>query len=193
MTHATLVARWRPATAGLALAYDAAAVLAGSVFIALSAQLAVPLPLTPVPITGQTFAVLLAGALLGPARGLAAVALYLLEGVGGLPVFAGGGFGAGHLLGPTGGYLVGFLPAAWLTGFLAQRGWDRRFVTTVAAMSLGTAALFVPGVLYLAAFVGFSRAVYAGLLPFLPGAVVKILLAACLLPSAWRLLRRLRL
>ncbi|HUS92950.1 MAG TPA: biotin transporter BioY [Phycisphaerae bacterium] len=190
MMHATLAGQFRPSEAGRAVAYDAAVCLAGSALIALSAQVAVPL--WPVPITGQTLAVLLIGALLGPLRGAAAVGLYLLEGSAGLPVFAGGGAGAGHLLGPSGGYLAGFLPAAALTGFLAARGWDRRFGTTVAAMLLGTLTIYVPGVLWLAGFVGLPAAARGGMVVFLPGDAIKVLLAAFLLPAGWKLLNAAR-
>ena len=171
MTCATLVDALRPSTGARDPAYDVAMTLAGAGLIALSAQLAVRLPLSPVPVTGQTFAVLLVGALLGSARGAAAAGVYLLAGAAGLPVFANGASGLLYMLGPTGGYLAGFLPAAWLTGLLAESGWDRRMPTTAAAMLLGTAVLFLPGVLYLAVLLGLDlrTAVQVGVLPFLPG------------------------
>lgn len=179
---------FRPSARASGIAYDGLLVLAGSVLIALCARLTVLLPISPVPITGQTFAVLLLGALLGWRRGLATVGLYLLEGASGLPVFAGGFSGPAYMLGPTGGYMVGFLAGAALTGWLAERGWDRRLGTTAAAMALGSVALFTPGVLWLAAFVGPSKALYAGLLLCLPGEALKIALAAVLLPMAWKIL-----
>lgn len=161
-----------------------------SAVIALGAQLEVPLPFTPVPLTGQTFGVLLAGILLGSRWGSASVALYLAEGLMGLPVFAGGAAGAAVLAGPTAGYLVGFLPAAWLAGRLAERGWDRSPLTAAAAMLLGSSAIFAFGLLNLSRFLSASELLAAGLVPFLPGDVVKSALAAAVLPGAWKLLGR---
>ena len=191
----------RPARPVSAPAYDAAAVVAGSVFVGLMAQVAFFLPFTIVPVTMQTFAVLLVGALLGSRRGAAALALYLAEGLAGLPVFAHGGFGPMHFAGPTGGYLIGFVAAAWLTGRLAECGWDRRVGTTLAAMTLGTAVIFASGLAWLIPWIAaaegsglpraFPLALTTGLLPFLPGAAVKVALAAGVLPMGWRLLRRL--
>lgn len=189
MTHATYAGAFRPVGRGRAAAYDAALVLAGSVLIALSARAAFYL-FGLVPVTGQTFAVALVGALLGSRRGAAAAALYVLQGACGLPVFAGGAAGPAYLVGPTGGYLLGFILAAGAIGLLAERGWDRRFATTVAAMAIGDAALFVPGVIWLAVFVGPAAALVNGLLLFLPVEVVKVGLAAWLLPAGWKLLRR---
>ncbi len=182
----------RPTRVLPAWAYDIALVLAGSVLIAASAQAAVHLPFTAVPITGQTFAVLLVGGLFGARRGVATVLAYIGEGAIGLPVFANGAAGAAYLAGPTGGYLIGFVAAAWIVGRLAQRGWDRRFVTTAAAMTLGTVAIFLCGMSWYAAFVGPLHVFAGGLLPFLPGAIVKIVLAAALLPSGWKVLALLR-
>jgi biotin transport system substrate-specific component len=172
--------------------YDALLVLAGSALIALSAQVAVPLPFSPVPVTGQTFAVLLVGAALGATRGTAAVMAYLAEGAAGLPVFAGGLAGPAVLLGPTGGYLLGFLPAAWICGALAERGWDRRVPGTLAAMAAGDLAIFAVGVPWLARFVGPENALAFGVVPFLAGNAAKIVLAAGVLPVAWRWVRRAR-
>ena len=169
-----------------AIAYDLGLVLLGSLFIAASAQVALPLPFSPVPVTGQTFAVLVVGAALGRVRGVAAVAAYLAEGASGLPVFAGGAAGPAVLLGPTGGYLLGFLPGAWLCGALAERGWDRRVGGTIAAMLLGNVAIFAFGLPWLARVVGASNALTLGFWPFLPGDVVKIGLAAAALPLAWK-------
>jgi biotin transport system substrate-specific component len=118
------------------LLYDAVLVVTGSVFIALLAQVAIPLPFSPVPITGQTFAVLLVGVLLGSRRGGLGVLLYLLEGAAGLPFFAGGTAGLARLAGPTGGYLVGFVVAAIVVGLLAERGWDRRIWGQVFILGL---------------------------------------------------------
>ena len=127
------------------LLFDAAVVLVGSAFIALMAQVSVPLPFSPVPITGQTLAVLLVGALLGTARGAMTAALYLGWGIVGLPVFAGGTFGLARLAGPTGGYLVGFIAAAAVVGHLAQRGWDRRPRTCALALAIGNLVIYLFG------------------------------------------------
>jgi len=179
----------RPASRTLGLAYDLLLIAAGSVLVALAAQVAVPLPFTPVPWTLQPLAVLLVGALLGARRGAAALIAYLVEGASGLPVFAGGAFGVAPLMGPTAGYLFGFVPAAFVTGFLAERGWDRRFVTTWAAMALGSLTLFAFGVAWLSRFIGWQGAVAAGLLPFVVGDLLKQVLAALFLPALWRVRR----
>jgi biotin transporter BioY len=180
----------RPAGRRLAALYDLAMITAGSLVVGLAAQLEVKLPFTPVPLTGQPFAVLLVGALLGARRGAAAMLAYLGEGALGLPVFAGGAAGPAAMFGPSGGYLAGFVPAAFVTGFLAERGWDRRFLTTWAAMALGSATLFACGLPWLALFVGWDNVIATGLLPFLPGDLLKQALAAATLPSAWALARR---
>lgn len=172
------------------LLYDLLLVAAGSALIAASAWIAIPLPFSPVPVTAQTFAVLLLGSALGARRGTAAALAYLAEGCAGLPVFAGGAAGAHVLLGATGGYLAGFVPGAFLCGFLAERGWDRRVWTTVASMAIGNVAILIPGLLWLARLVGPAHVLTMGLLPFLPGDVVKIALAAALLPYAWKRLTR---
>jgi biotin transport system substrate-specific component len=179
----------RPQSRALALGYDALLVVSGSIVVALAAQVAVPLPFTPVPWTLQPLAVLLVGALLGARRGALALVAYLGEGLAGAPVFAGGAFGPLVLAGPTGGYLVGFVPAAFVTGFLAERGWDRRFFSTWAAMALGSATLFAFGLAWLSRFVGWQAAVVTGLLPFVVGDLLKQVLAALLLPSLWKLRR----
>jgi len=181
----------RPASKRYALAYDLAVAAAGSVVIALSAQVSFRVPWTIVPITGQTFGVLLVAALLGSRRALAAVTMYLLQGVSGLPVFAAGGCGLGYLLGPTGGYLAAFLPAAWLVGLLAQRGWDRSPAKTIAAMLLGNLVIYVGGAAWLSLLVGPKAAVLTGVAPFVIGDVIKIALAALALPTGWKLLRQL--
>jgi len=158
--------------------------------VALSAQIRIDLPFTPVPITGQTFGVLLVGAVLGTYRGVLSLALYLVEGAMGLPVFAGGAAGAHYLVGPTGGYLVGFVVAAGITGWLAEREWDRRVWMAALAMLVGNLVIYVFGLPWLARFVGPQAAVVKGLLPFIPGDILKLLLAASALPSAWKLVEK---
>lgn len=169
-------------------AYDLILVLAGSAFIAATAQVWFTLPFSPVPITGQTFGVLFVASLLGRGRGAAAVLLYLAEGAAGLPVFAEMKAGPHILLGPTGGYLAGFVPAAWVCGALAERGFDRTIRGTILSMLLGNVAIFALGLPWLARYVGPEHALALGFWPFLPGDVVKIGLAAALLPLGWRLL-----
>jgi biotin transport system substrate-specific component len=170
---------------------SAALVVGFSLLTALAAQLVVPLPWTPVPLTGQTFAVLLTGALLGSRMGALAMIAYLAEGALGLPFFRGGAGGAAHLAGQTAGYLFAFPVAAYVTGYLAERGWDRRFLTAAAAMALGSAVILACGWAGLTLFYRTgSEAFAAGVLPFLVGDVVKIALAAAALPAGWAILRR---
>ena len=128
------------------------------------------------------------GSALGARRGAASALAYLAEGACGFPVFAGGAAGPHVLAGPTGGYLAGFVLGAWLCGALAERGFDRRPVPTVVSMALGNAAILSLGLLWLARFVGAPRVLALGLVPFLPGDIVKIALAAALLPLGWKLL-----
>jgi biotin transport system substrate-specific component len=165
-------------------------VLGGSLLIALAARIQIPLPFSPVPVTGQTFAVLLLGALYGSKRGLATVLTYLVLGTLGLPFFAGGASGLARLAGPTGGYLVGFVAAAFVVGVLAERGWDRRLWTAAVAMILGNLVIYAAGVAWLARFVGWDAVLATGVLPFLAGDALKIALATLLLPAGWKLLRR---
>jgi biotin transport system substrate-specific component len=180
----------RPARKHSAWLYDGTVIIGGSLFVALSAQVAIPLPFSPVPITGQTLAVLLVGMLLGRTRGSLAMLAYLAEGAAGLPVYAGGTAGLARLLGPTGGYLVGFVVAAFVAGFLAERGWDRHVVTTILAMILGNIAIYCCGLLWLTHFIGSAHLLALGLLPFLPGDAIKIVIAAILLPAGWKALGR---
>ena len=161
-----------------------------SLLTALAAQIVIPIG--PVPITAQTFAVLLTGALLGSRLGAMAMIVYLLEGASGLPFFYGGHGGITHLLGPTGGYLVAFPAAAFITGAFAENGWDKRFLTAAAAMAAGSVIIIIAGwawfsfVTHTAPGVAFK----VSILPFLIGDVVKIMLAAVVLPSGWALLKR---
>jgi len=166
-------------------AREAALAVVGVVALALSAHVIIPLPFTPVPITGQTFAVLLLAAAYGAPRGLASVALYLLAGAAGLPVFA----AASGVY--TDGYLAGFALAALVVGWLAQRGWDRAFPTAIAAMLAGEIAIDACGLLWLARFVGWGHVVALGLTPFIVGDALKLLAAALLLPAAWFATRRI--
>lgn len=183
----------RPVARPMAWGRDAALVLAFSLLTAVAAQVTVPLPL--VPITGQTFAVLLTGALLGPRLGAMAMAAYLLEGLAGLPVFAEGRSAWSPsnipllptILGPTAGYLFSYPLAAGLVGALAGRGWDRRPATMLAAMLLGSVVIYVGGAGWLAHYIGLHKALLLGVAPFVGGDAVKGLAAAALLPAGWKL------
>lgn len=156
-------------------------IMGGSLVVALTAQLTVPL--WPVPITGQTFGVLLVGATLGSRRGMAALILYLAEGAAGLPVFAGGSFGPMALVGATGGYLWGFVLAAGLIGWLMERGWDRSVGKAALALSLGNLVIYLIGLPWLALFVGWSKLLMVGLIPFVPGDVLKLVISTLALSS----------
>ena len=164
---------------GLALAF--------SLLIALSAQFKIPLPFTPVPATGQTFAVLLCGALLGARWGTIAVGLYLLEGFAGLPVFAGG-----HnytQLSATIGYLPAFMIGAAVTGWFCERGWDKSTVRALSAMTFGLFVIYAGGWFGLTYFMPASAAFAQGVVPFVVGDIFKIVLAAAALPLGWKLTR----
>lgn len=195
LASATVADLLRPAERVRAAFYDVALIIGGSLLIALCARLAVWLPLSPVPVTGQTFAVLMIGALFGARRAGLSVLAYIIEGAAGLPVFAAGAGGIAWLLGPTGGYLVGFVPAAYITGFLAQNRWDRRVGTTVLAMILGNVVIYAFGLLWLFCLkhlfmlpIARDGILASGLYPFIIGDLLKIALAAAVLPSGWKLL-----
>ena len=165
----------------------AALVVFGSLLLAVSAQFKIPL--YPVPATGQTLVVLLIGMTYGPRLGGITIAAYLFEGALGLPVFAGGAAGAAVLMGPTAGYLFGFLLAAIAIGYLAERGMGRTVVSTIAAMVIGNCVIYLCGALWLANFIGFGQAIVAGVLPFLYGDALKLVVAAGLMPWAWRAIK----
>jgi biotin transport system substrate-specific component len=182
----------RPRRVVPAAVLDVAAIILGSLVVAASAQISIRLPFTPVPVTGQTFGVLLVGASLGGKRGAASLLLYLAEGAAGLPFFAAGASGAEALAlsSPTAGYLWGFVLAAYAVGALAQRRWDRGLGSAIGAMLIGEIVVYSAGVPWLAAayHVPAQRALALGLYPFVVGDTIKLLLAAGLLPSAWRLI-----
>ena len=162
---------------------QAAFVVFGSLLLAVSAQFKIPL--YPVPVTGQTLVVLLIGMTYGPRLGSITIAAYLFEGALGLPVFAGGAAGMAVLMGPTAGYLFGFLLAGMAMGYLAKRGMGRNVLSTVAAMVIGNCVIYLSGALWLANFIGFEQAIAVGVLPFLYGDALKLLVAAGLMPWAW--------
>ncbi len=167
------------------------AIAVGAGLVAAAAQVSIPLPFTPVPITGQTFAVLLVGSSLGAIDGAASLGLYLLAGIAGAPVYADGANGWNVVSGATGGYLVGFIAAAALTGALAKFSWDRRFSSSVASMLSGNVVIYLFGLSWLAIrlHTGLEKTLELGLYPFVVGDLLKLYLAAALLPTAWRLVR----
>lgn len=162
-------------------------VVGASLLLGLSAHVQIPGPL---PLTMQTFVVVLVAAALGSKRGTAAVLAYLVEGAAGLPVFAHGTAGVAYFAGPTAGYLAGFVVAAWVVGRLAERGWDRRFATAVVAFLAGHLVILTVGFAWRSAFVGPVIAAADGFVKTLPGMLIKTLLAAMVLPMAWRLVGR---
>ncbi|MBI5822957.1 MAG: biotin transporter BioY [Chloroflexi bacterium] len=165
-----------------------ALIFAGSLLVAAFAQ--IEIPTQPVPITGQTFAVLLVGALLGSKRGAAAMVAYIAQGALGLPFFAGGASGMGILSGATAGYLLGFVGAAYAVGWLAERGLERSVRTSILPFLVGTVIIYVFGVAWLSILLmSFSKAIQFGLLPFLVGDLIKLIAAAIALPSAWQFMK----
>ena len=184
----TIYTRTFPHTSGWLR--DVILILLGALFVAVLAQVEVPLPFTPVPITGQTFGVLLVGAALGSRRGAASLVSYLLMGIIGLPFFAGGAHGLDIVIGATGGYFIGFVLAAYVVGLLAERGLERNMRTALIPFLVGTLLIYLCGVSWLAIVLGsLSKAVVAGLVPFLLGDAIKLLAASLLLPAAWKLAR----
>lgn len=186
MTLGDLLVRRNSLTRTVAL------VVVGASLIALCAQISIPLGFTPVPLTGQTFAVLIVGAGLGTAAGTASAALYVVAGALGAPVYADHAHGWHVLSSASGGYLVGFIAAAAVTGALAERRWDRHFSTSLSALLTGNVVIYLFGVPWLAhsLHVSVAKALELGLYPFVPGDLIKLYLAGALLPVAWRLLGR---
>lgn len=176
---------------------DARALRAGALFAMtlltiVAAQVSIPLPFTPVPLTLQPMVVLLGGAMLGSRLGASSQIVYLALGIAGLPVFAASPIlpqGAARLLGPTGGYLMAYPAAAFVAGWFAEGGFDRRYVTSFVAMAVGLAIVFAGGVFWLASSIGMAAALRAGFWPFIGADIIKLAFAAAILPAAWRLLR----
>ena len=194
LTNAVCADIFRPSEKVRALIYDAVLIIIGSLVIALFAQIAVGWP---VPITGQTFAVLMIGVLFGSKRGSLAVLTYILEGAAGLAFFAQGKAGITALAGPTGGYLVGFIFAAYIVGLLAERGWDKRIETTILTMIFGNLIIYAFGLGWLFVLASSGKLTDAkgilvvGLYPFIIGDIIKIAVAAALLPAGWKLLNKI--
>ncbi len=190
-THPTLIGTLWPGETAKPLRLVALAVL-GTALLTLSAK--INIPFYPVPLTMQTFAVLVIAMAYGPRLGTATLILYMAEGAVGLPVFAGTpekGIGLAYMMGTTGGYLLGFVLAAALCGWLAERGWDRRVGTTALAMLLGNIVIYVPGLLWLGGLLGWDKPILEwGLTPFLLGDLAKLALATAVLPFAWHLVKR---
>ena len=169
---------------------DIGLILTGAALTAGLAQVRIPLPFSPVPVTGQTFAVLLVGAGLGAKRATASMALYLSLGILEWPIFASGGSGITYLTGATGGYLIGFVAAAYLIGWLSERGLERNFRTALIPFIVGNAVIYLFGILWLPNYVGsIQEAVNLGMMPFLIGDVIKLVLAGITLPTVWKFIR----
>ena len=171
----------------LALVKNIVLVLSFAIVTGVAAQL--KLEIGVVPITMQTLAVLLSGALLGSKRGALSQITYFLMGLAGLPWFARGG-GMAYLMSPTFGYIIGFVLAAYSIGWLCERGFHRQVKTAILAMLIGNILLYIPGLLWLAKFIGFGKVLSVGLYPFIPGDLLKILLAGLALPMGWRLIKK---
>ena len=167
-------------------------ILGTSWLIAISAQISIYLPFSPVPITGQTLIILLAGLVLGKNRGTAAVAIYLLQGASGLPFFAGGKSGLATLFGPTGGYLFGFLAAVYIVGMLSELRFKRSLFQAATALVIGNTIIYIFGLVWLARFIGESQALQLGLYPFLAGDLLKISLGVVLVGGSSVILSRFK-
>ena len=161
----------------------------GVLLLAASAQIAIPVPGSPVPVTGQTLGVLLIGTSYGSGIGLATFAIYLLAGIVGAPVFAGASFGMEKITGATGGYLIGMLITTYVLGLLAKRNLDQKFLTALPSMLLGNVIIFSCGIIWLHHFTGkdWTWTINAGLTPFIVGEILKIAIAGTSLPILWRL------
>lgn len=169
------------------LTRDFALIFGFAILTGISAKLKIEIG--PVPVTMQTLAVLLSGAVLGAKRGVSSQLVYLGMGLAGLPWFAKGG-GLGYILSPTFGYLLGFILCAWVVGFLAERGFDRNLKTAILAMALGNGILYIPGLLWLGKFVGYKKVLAVGFFPFIFGDILKVFLAASLLPLLWKIIKK---
>ncbi|MBO55580.1 MAG: biotin transporter BioY [Dehalococcoidia bacterium] len=164
---------------------DAALIFAFVVITSGFARISIPLPFTPVPITGQTFSVLLTGAVLGSRRGAISMSIYVIAGAW-LPIYADGASGILWNM-ATGGYLLGFVPAAFIVGYLSERGWDRG-PKIILAMVLGNAFIYIPGLMQLSLFVPEGNTLSLGLYPYIPGDIIKLSLVSLILPSSWKIL-----
>ena len=166
----------------------------GVAFLALMAQIALPIPGSPVPVTGQTLGALLIGASYGRALGASTFALYLAFGVAGAPIFSQQGHGVAKLIGPTGGYLIGMFLATIALSFLSSKKWDKKIHTAVIAMLVGQLLIFIPGLIWLQQSTGkdWTWTINAGLTPFIFGEIIKLAIAATTLPVLWRVVDKRR-
>jgi biotin transport system substrate-specific component len=167
-------------------------IVGGAILMSALAQIAIPVPGSPVPVTGQTLGVLLIGTSYGASIGIATFATYLLAGIAGAPVFAGQGFGIEKLTGATGGYLFGMLISTYLLGLLASKHFDQKFLTALPSMLIGTATTFAFGLIWLHQYTGkdWTWTIQAGLTPFIIGEILKIIIAGTSLPIIWRIVNR---
>jgi len=167
--------------------------ISGGVFLLwLSALIKIPLAFSPVPITGQTLVVLLLGVLYGSTRGALTTAVYLVVGLLGLPVFQGGNSGVLYFLGATGGYLIGFIAAAYVTGYLIENGFYKKFWLTFLAMCLGNIVIYVFGLTWLSFYVGTDKCFWFGMFPFIPGDLIKIMIATMFIPTGGKILNYMK-
>ena len=171
----------------LALAKDIVLVLSSAILTGISAKLKIEIGV--VPITMQTFTVLLSGAILGSKRGVASQLTYLLMGLTGVSWFSRGG-GIQYILSPTFGYIIGFVFAAYFVGWLCEKGFDRKIKTAILAMLFGNILIYIPGLFWLAKFVGLKRVLLVGFYPFILGDLIKIILAGITLPIGWKIIKR---
>lgn len=191
MSSVTLTSTVLPRTSALT---KALLVTGGALFLGLLAQISIPVPGSPVPVTGQTLGVLLLATAYGANMGLATFALYLAIGFAGAPVFAEQGYGFEKFVGPTGGYLAGMLIASWVLGALAGRKWDQKLFSAISAMLIGDLIIFSAGLIWLQHFTGkdWAWSFGAGLTPFIFGEVLKIAIAGTSLPTVWKFVARTR-
>lgn len=168
-------------------AFELVQVSSAVIAIALLSQ--VVIPMKPVPFTGQTLGILLTAGLLGRKKGILAVFTYILLGTMGMPFFAGGDFGLARLAGPTGGYLTGFAASAYLVGLLSDKGYFRTFRSAAVCMTAGNLVIYALGTIWLSKFTGWENVMNAGVIPFIPGDIIKIVIAASLVPAASKLIR----
>ena len=162
-------------------------VSAAVITIALLSQIVIPAK--PVPFTGQTLGILMTAGLLGRKKGILAVFTYILLGTMGMPFFAGGDFGLARLAGPTGGYLTGFVASSYLVGHLSDKGFFKTFRSAVICMTAGNLVIYALGIIRLSQFTGWENVMSAGVIPFIPGDIIKIMIAASLIPSASRIMK----
>lgn len=189
MPHASSITATRYFVGEIALSRRLIYALGFNLLLIASAYIRIPLPFSPVPITGQTMAVLACGLFLGPVTGSLTVIAYLMEGALGLPVFAGGSAGLAHIAGPTGGYLLGFIPAAFVVGILSARVGSMTYLRLIGVLIMGVVIVYIPGLLVLTLFMPDNIVLHIGLYPFLPGAVIKVFFTASAL-SAYKRIRQ---